>query len=162
MSSKVPTTKQVAWVSLVPHIFVLAIFILLYHLIDVESVVLYAALTFLLLSFALRNFVPKDHREGIRKNNKGKFEEALLDFEKSYLFFKKYEWIDKYRYITLLSSSKISYREMALVNIAFCYSQIGNSSKSKEYYLRTLDEFPESMMAKTALNFIDSFEKSKS
>ena len=58
--------------------------------------------------------------------------------------------------ITLFSASKMSYREMDLNNIAFCYSQIGNGTKSKEYYEKTLSEFPESIMAKTALKLINS------
>lgn len=100
-----------------------------------------------------------EYINGIKKNNAEKFEEAILDFEKSYTFFKKYGWIDKYRFITLLSSSKMSYREMALANIGFCYSQIGNGIKSKEYYERTLAEFPESGLAKSALKMINSMEQ---
>ncbi|CAZ97338.1 Conserved hypothetical protein [Zobellia galactanivorans] len=107
----------------------------------------------------MRNLIPRDHRNGIKKNNSEKFKDAIPDFEKSYAFFKKYEWIDKYRFITLLSSSKMSYREMALANIGFCYSQIGNGIKSKEYYERTLKEFPESGLAKSALNMINAMEK---
>ena len=49
---------------------------------------------------------------------------------------------------------------MALVNIAFAYSQIGNGEKAKEYYLRTLDEFPESGMASSALRMIESAQQS--
>ena len=47
-------------------------------------------------------------------------------------FFKRYNWIDKYRFVVLLSLSRISYTEMALANIAFCHGQLGEGGKSKE------------------------------
>ncbi|PHQ61052.1 MAG: hypothetical protein COC08_06375 [Maribacter sp.] len=53
----------------------------------------------------------------------------------------------------------MSYREMALANIGFCYSQIGDGIKSKEYYERTLKEFPESGLAKSALKMMSAMEK---
>ena len=88
-----------------------------------------------------------------------KFTEAINCFEDSYDFFKRNNWVDKYRYITLLSASKMSYKEMALNNIAFCYGQAGNGEKAKENYLRTLSEFPNCGMAKAALNLIQSAEE---
>lgn len=158
MSSKVPTVRQTNWISIIPHLIIMGAIIFICYLINPEKAFLYGAMTYLLVSFSLRNLIPKDHRNGIKKNNSEKFEEAILDFQKSYTFFKKYEWIDKYRFITLLSSSKMSYREMALANIGFCYSQIGNGVKSKEYYQRTLAEFPESGLAKSALKMMSAME----
>ena len=84
------------------------------------------------------------------------FQDAIHEFQKSYEFFKKYKWIDTYRSIILLSPSRISYTEMALLNIAFCYGQTGEGQKSREYYERILQEFPESEMARSALNMLDS------
>ncbi len=133
--------------------------IFIWHLINPEKAFLFGAMTYLLISFSLRNLIPKDHRSGIKKNNSEKFEEAIPHFEKSYAFFKKYEWIDKYRFITLLSASKMSYREMALANIGFCYSQMGDGTKSKDYYERKLKEFPESGLAKSALKMTSAMEK---
>lgn len=159
MSSKAPTVRQTNWISIIPHVIIMGIIILIWYQINSKNAFLFGAITYLLISFSLRNLIPKDHRNGIKNNNSGKFKEAISDFEKSYSFFKKYEWIDKYRFVTLLSSSKMSYREMALANIGFCYSQIGNGAKSKEYYERTLKEFPENGLAKSALKMINSIEK---
>jgi TolA-binding protein len=58
----------------------------------------------------------------------------------------------------MMSPSAISYREMALVNIAFSVSQLGQGTDAKEYYQRALDEFPNSAMAKAALRLIESVE----
>lgn len=158
MSSKIPTVKQVNWMSIIPHLIIMGIIIFLWYLINPEKAFLFGALTYLLISLTLRNLIPKEHRKGIKKTKAEKFEEAILDFEKSYTFFKKHEWIDKYRFITLFSSSKMSYQEMALANIGFCYSQIGNGRKSKEFYERTLLEFPDSGLAKSALKMLNSME----
>ena len=49
---------------------------------------------------------------------------------------------------------------MALVNIAFCYSQIGDGRKTKDYYLKALDQFPNSEIVKTFLKTIESIENS--
>jgi hypothetical protein len=45
---------------------------------------------------------------------------------------------------------------MALCNIAFCYGQTGNGEKSEYYYNVTLKEFPNSLLAKAALNMINA------
>ena len=58
----------------------------------------------------------------------------------------------------MMSASAVSFREMALLNIAFAHSQIGKGEKAKEYYQRTLSEFPSSSMANAALRMIDSAE----
>ena len=47
---------------------------------------------------------------------------------------------------------------MALLNIAFCYSQKGNGSKAKEYYEKTLQQFPGSEMAKSALRMLNPLQ----
>ncbi|NRD19492.1 hypothetical protein HNV08_05490 [Winogradskyella eckloniae] len=160
MSAKVPTVRQTNWISIIPHFIVMGIIILIWYQFHPENAFLYGALTYLVISIALRNFIARDHRKGIKNNHAEKFKAAISDFEKSYAFFKKNEWIDQYRFVTLLSSSKISYREMALANIGFCYAQIGDGVNSKAYYERTLKEFPESVLAKTALKMMSAMENS--
>ncbi len=156
MSSKTPTIRQISWISIIPQLITMGIIMSLWYLTNPEKAILYGALTYLVISFSLRNLIPKDHRNGIKKVKNGKFKDAIFDFNKSYEFFNKNKWIDKYRFLTLLSSSRMSYKEMALNNIAFCYGQIGNGIKSKEFYERTLKEFPESGLAKAGLNMLNS------
>lgn len=158
MSSKTPTVRQTAWISLIPQLFFMGLVILIWYYFNPEKAILYGALTYLIISFTLRNLIPKDHRNGMKKVKAEKFNEAITDFEKSYDFFKQNNWIDKYRFLTLLSSSRMSYKEMALNNIAFCYGQIGNGKKAIEFYERTLNEYPESGMAKAGLKLLKSME----
>jgi tetratricopeptide (TPR) repeat protein len=87
-----------------------------------------------------------------------KFAAALPLFEKSVGYFSKNNWIDKYHFLTLLSSSKMTYKEMGLCNIAFCYSQTGNGQKAKEYYKQVLKEFPENGLALAGINMLNSTE----
>lgn len=154
MASSIPFVRQVAWLSVVPQLALLGGFILLFDALSLENPALFGALAYLALSFSLRNFLAADHRKGIQLVRQLKFEEAIPLFEKSVAFFSRHDWVDRFRFLTLLSSSKISYQEMGLCNIAFCYSQTGNGEKAREYYERTLQQFPESGLATAGLNMI--------
>ena len=154
--SSVPTIKKVAWISIVPHMAVMGVLILLWFQVDVENPLLFGVGTYLILSISLRTVVSRDHRKGMNLVKQERFNEAVEFFEKSYTFFKNNDWVDKYRYLAVLNSSKISFKEMALNNIAFCYGQLGDGEKAKEYYERTLHEFPDSGIARAGLRLLNS------
>ncbi|MDO4275635.1 MAG: tetratricopeptide repeat protein [Eubacteriales bacterium] len=160
MSSGKPVVRQIAWLSIVPQLFIMGILVLIFHLFvkPFKSALILAMIIYLAVSLILRRCVPHHHRKGILLYQQGNYEKAIEEFRKSYDFFCRHTWIDKYRCITLLSSSRTSYTEMALLNIAFCYTQSNNAKLSKEYYQRVLELFPKSEMAKSALNMISSFE----
>jgi len=121
-----------------------------------------AMITYLAISNILERGIPRNHRKGVLLSKKGDYLHAIEEFQKSYDFFTKHSWIDKYRYITLLSSSRIPYTEMSLVNIAFCYAQTGERDLAKHYYKKALELFPDSEMAKSALNMIATLENGPS
>jgi hypothetical protein len=120
MASNVPTVKQVAWISMIPQLTVMGLLIYVYYIFQFQEPFLYGSLTYVGLSLFLRNFVAKDHRDGMRLVKQQNFMDAIYKFEKSVGFFTKNNWLDKYRFLTLLSSSKMTYKEMGLCNIAFC------------------------------------------
>lgn len=156
MASNVPTIRQIAWISLVPQFLLMGIFVyLLLYLLNFTNALLFGALAYLILSFGLRNFIAQDHRKGISLVKQQKYADAIPCFEKSVEFFSQNNRIDQFRFLTMLSSSKMSYREMGLCNIAFCYSQTGNKPKSIEFYRQTLADYPENGMAKAALKMIE-------
>ena len=157
MASNVPTVRQIAWISLIPQLLLMGLLIYIFHLLEFGDAFLYGAATYLVLSFCLRNFVANDHRQGMKLVKQQKFVEAIPLFEKSVDFFTSNAWVDKYRFLTLLSSSKMTYKEMGLCNIAFCYSQTNNGKKAKEYYELILKEFPENGLATAGLKMITSF-----
>jgi tetratricopeptide (TPR) repeat protein len=158
MSSRTPILKQVAWISLLPQLTFMGLLILGFYLFDSSEPILHGTLTYFAISFGLRTLIPKDHKQGMALVKEQRFSDAIPYFQKSYDFFSKNQLIDKYRYLTLFSSSGISYKEMALCNIAFCYSQIGDGKTAIEYYTRTLKEFPGSGIAQTALRMLHSSE----
>ena len=158
MAANIPTVKQIAWVSLIPQIIIMGLLVFAYQMMGYKEAFYFGAITYLILTFVLRNFVAKDHRIGMRLAKQHKFTEAIPYFEKSIDFFIKNKWVDKYRYITLMSSSKTTYLEMGLCNIAFCYSQTNNGIKAKEYYERTLKDFPENSLAIAGLNMLNSID----
>lgn len=90
-------------------------------------------MSYLLLSFCLRSLLLQEHRAGMKLTKKERFTEAIQHFEKSYEFFTRHTWMDKYRYLALLSSGRLSYREMALINIAFCSGQAGDGIMARGY-----------------------------
>jgi tetratricopeptide (TPR) repeat protein len=161
MRATIPTAGQVAWISIVPQLAILLLMILLWQFISPRMATLLGPITYLTLSVSLRILIPKDHRKGMNDVRMGDHLQALPYFQKSYDFFKKHNWLDHYRYITLFSSSKISYKEMALNNCAFCYTQTGEAEKAKAMYQRVLTEYPESYLASTALAFINTFTEHK-
>ena len=155
-NQNIPVVRQTNWISVIPQLIFMALLILIFHLLKVNDPIIWSFLTYIILSIGSRKIIAKDHNKGIKLTKEQKFNDAIKHFEQSAEFFKKNNWIDKYRFLTLFSASKMSYREMALNNIAFCYSQIGNGVKSKEYYEKTLAEYPNSILAKTGLNMINS------
>lgn len=128
----------------------------LWHLLGSANPLLYGALTYLLLSLLLRRNLSRSHRKGIVQTRLEEYGAAIPHFQASYAFFSRNAWIDRYRFVTLLSASGMSYREMALNNIAFCYGQIGQGQLCREYYEKTLREFPDNSMAKTSLRLLDA------
>lgn len=58
----------------------------------------------------------------------------------------------------MLDSSAVPYREMALCNVAFSYAQVEEKSRAEEYYRKALEEFSQSEMAKSGLEYVESGE----
>lgn len=160
MSNNVPVVRQFAWISILPHVVVICLFLwLFYHLVPTEAYVYYALVSYLVFSFGLRYFLAGDQRKGMTLLRNHYFEAALPYFERSVAFFTKNEWVDKYRYITLLASSRMSYREMGLCNMAYCYSQMDERQKAKALYEQIHTEYPENGIAISALEMIRDLEK---
>ncbi len=158
MASGRPVVRQVAWLSLIPQLIFIAIAALILGIfIKPFTDALQIALIIYMIAFVLlRNLVPRNHRKGMRYFRSGNYAQAIDEYQKSYAFFTKYAWIDKYRFLVLLSSSRISYTEMALLNIAYCHAQLGNGPKAIKCYEAVLREFPDSQMAQSALQMLRS------
>ena len=156
MAGSIPIVRQISLVSLVPQLLLMGLLIYGCYLLKLDDPFMRGTLIYLILSYVLRVAVPKAHRQGVKLVKQRKFVEAIPLFESSIAFFARHPWVDKYRFLTLLSSSKISYREMALCNIAFCYSQLGWGIKAQQCYETILAEYPENGLAQAGLNMLNS------
>ncbi len=161
MASGKPIVRQIAILPLIIQILYIIIFIFLMNLLFPQGRynIEFALLLYILVCLVLRYTLTYSHRKGVRCYKKGVYNLAIPEFLKSYDFFTRHNWLDKYRHLFLMSGSRISYKEMALLNAAFCYSQIGEGDKAKEFYEKALAEYPTSQMAQSALNLINSVSK---
>jgi tetratricopeptide (TPR) repeat protein len=164
MSSNVPTVRQFSWTAIPPQLATITVFSIAAHFIGLDEYLgihgglanlMYGAIGQIILWFIIRNTYAKFHKQGMDLVKQEKYADAIPLFEDSYEMFTKHSWVDKYRHF-LGSSSKMTYKEMDLNNIAFCYGQSGEKEKSIEYYRRTLTEYPDSGIAKAALNMIET------
>jgi hypothetical protein len=109
---------------------------------------------YLVLSVVLRYTVTREHRNGVRLMRAGRFEDAVPAFQRSVAFFERHPRIDRLRAFTALSASSMTYREMAMCNIAFALAQLRRGEAAKNAYERVLAEYPDNGMARAALNII--------
>lgn len=160
MSARMPVVRQTSWPATIPQVAAIVIATSIgWFLTRSSEGVIWGTLVYLVYSFGSRSVLLRAHRRGMHHLRLQQYTEAIRAFESSYSFFSRSPWIDRYRSITMMSPSAISYREMALVNIAFSYSQLGQGISAKESYQRALDEFPNSAWAKAALRLIESVER---
>lgn len=155
MASSHPIVRQVKWLYVIPQFIILILVISVFYFIGAEEPLTFGALTYLIISLSMKIFIPKHQRKGMKFIKRGQYEKALQEFQKSYDFFLKYKWIDKYKYLILLSASRISYLEMSMLNMAYCHAHLGDGSESKELYQKVLELFPDSKMAQSALKIFD-------
>ena len=155
---RLPTIRQIDWVSVILQIVPFGLIAMPFYSANLPSWWLRSAAVYLLLTLVLHASIPRYHRKGIAFINQGNYVEAIDWFEQSYAFFQKNIWIDRYRYLVLLSISAISYREMALCNIAFLWGQLGDGVQSMHYYQQALIEFPNSVIANSGLRLLKSME----
>jgi len=154
MKQEIPVTKSINYLALV----VQSIFLILLYFIFIQSgsdePLLWSAMIYLVLAYGLRYFVPVDHRKGIRELKQGHYEAALDSFTKSFEFFSKHKWVDRFRALTIFSASKQSYREMAMINRAFTLVCLERKDEAKEYYENCLKEYPDNLIAEDALKMM--------
>lgn len=163
MTGRTATVRESNWLTMLPHLLVLG---------GLCAVATFAtgsgrrgpmigAACYLAWSIGGRYIIPRDHRRGVQFTRARRWSDAQAAFEASYSFFSRNEWIDRFRAIVLLSGSRASYREMALLNIATCQLQQKQVEEAKATYRRILDEFPDSPVAAASLETIETVEAAK-
>lgn len=153
---RTPVVRQVSWTATIPQVVSLVIAITVASYVLGSEGVWVGALVYLTYSIGARMIIPRHHRAGVRLIRQQKFSEATACFRQSLSFFDRHAWVDDYRSVVLMSASAVSYREMALANIGFCYAQLGDGRSSRESYEECLRRFPNSGLAATALRMMDA------
>lgn len=111
---------------------------------------------YLIYWWAAQRLISRDHLAGLNLVGKDDYHSAIDKFQRSYEFFGRHRWLDSLRSIILLSSSTMSYREMALCWIAYCHSMLNDPQRALEYYQQASREFPKSAFVQHALHTIAS------
>jgi tetratricopeptide (TPR) repeat protein len=161
-TAPLPIVRPIYWPAVIPQCVALsgAIAIGWFWMRSSEGV-FWGAAAYLLYSFGSRSLIPRAHRRGSRLMQGQQYEAAIKAFENSYAFFSRHSWLDRFRSITMMSPGAMCFREMALINIAAAYAQLGDGAMAKHYYQRAATEFPGSVMARGALVLIESVERSQ-
>ena len=159
---KQPISTYSSWARSIPQVIVVAVLTVFALYIFPQNKSTFALISslsiFFVYTFIARYFISSEQRHGMSALAKGDFDTALNEFEKSFDFFSRNQWIDKYRSIILMTSSAWSYREMALMNIAATYSRKKDTKMYRESNKRLLKEYPNNQRAKDALAFLDALK----
>lgn len=99
-----------------------------------RKAILAGCLSYIILAWSLRFAFQKHHMDGMKLMRAKNYHEAAAAFQQSQDFFEKHPAIDKYRFITMFSSSAIPYRQMALNNLGICYLYLGEDAKALDVF----------------------------
>lgn len=105
---------------------------------------------------AMQQYLMRYARAAMRLMRAGKFEEALIPLQQGLEFYNEHPQLDRLRHVMLVTASLYSLRETVLMNIAYCYGQIGDKEKMVKHYERLAREYPENTAAQNTLRFIDT------
>lgn len=144
--------------SFIPHILFVLAFACIAHILHLQSPLLVGTFTgslaYIAAASLLKRIIPTHHRRALKYLKKLDFQKAAENFEQSYLFFKKHPYLDKFRVFTILSASKLSYHDLALLNMAYCHFQLGQKKKSRICYQKILQKNPKNKFAQAGLEKI--------
>ena len=153
---KTPIIRPISWLNASITIGVLCSFVILGTAAGGTSGALLGTFVYLILAQIARRLLTKHHRRAIRYCKRQEFEKAIPEFENSLQFFSDHQWVDRYRALTIFSAAEMSYREMGLVSLGFCYAQVGDGESSRRFYEQCLREYPENGIAMSAVRLLDA------
>jgi tetratricopeptide (TPR) repeat protein len=155
-----PLVRPVSWSVTAIHLVLMAALIAVaWTFLQPAAALCVGSGMYLAYSLGSRSLLTRAHRKGVRLSRTGRYSEAIHAYEESFRFFSRHPWLDRFRAIAMLSPAALSYREMALCNMAFCHAQLGQGAKAKDLYRAVLAEFPGNALAATSLLMIESGEQ---
>lgn len=103
---------------------------------------LVGAFPYALGTMAVRPLLTWHHRAGVRALRRGRFADAVADFEASLDFFTRHPLLDRYRFVLLLSAGAAGYRELAMCNLAYAHARAGDREAALAWCDRALADYP--------------------
>ncbi|MBR9923032.1 MAG: hypothetical protein GYB31_19570 [Bacteroidetes bacterium] len=157
MAESTPRIRTISWPAVIMQVLLLALLIKILSWLGLANPFpfVFGPLFFLMFSYGMRYWLAGNHMQGMRAVRNQNFHAALEHFEASVKFFDKNPKADKYRALTMLSASRFCYREMGLINMAYCYGQMGRGEDMVKLYQEVAREYPENEIARTALKMIE-------
>jgi hypothetical protein len=157
-----PVVRQIYWRALIPQLGAIAAIAIALWLANraqpFSTIIFVSSLVYLLFCRTMRFCFARQHRLGIKAYRARQFERAIGHYELSYAGFCRHPFVDRYRSLLLGSASALSYRVIALCNIAFCYAQLDDGAKAVTYYETALREDPECTLAQVSLRMLQSMK----
>src|SRR5688572_13025657 len=108
--SRVPVIRELSWPAVIPQMIALGCAVAIgWFFVSTPNGIALGAAAYLAYSFGSRRLLLRDHRRGMRLVRNHNFEAAIPAFEKSYEFFRRYAWADRFRSVVMMSPSASSY-----------------------------------------------------
>ena len=147
-------------IALLPRLIFIALLCRLFYRVDERIFFVYAFFIYLLVAYSLKFLlIPGSTFTGVRLMREDRYEEAIPYIDEDVAYFTKRSWIDRYRFLLMISSSPRTYRELCLCNKAWCLLQTGKVKESKALYESVLSEYPGNIVAQTQLNTINMVQQ---
>jgi len=165
MNYDLPSVKKIAWPVVVLHLLFQVVLIFSFWSLCFPGNLILAAIcgagAYLGYSRLSKIIVLRRLRQAMRFFRAGMYREAVEQSQSMYEFLNRHSWIDRYRYVLLLSETAIPYRTIALCNIAYGYWMLNDNPKSLEYYRKTVESYPSFEAFKEALKTVEAAHHSK-
>lgn len=154
MGTKVPVVGNTRWLMVLPPLAVLGALIALSGLAFgwVWWSMLIAFGVWLAYTFTARWVWVRHHRAGLRALQAGRWEEAIECYRRGEALFREKPWIDRWRPLTLMTASAMSFTEVAVNNIGVAQLQAEDALAAEATFERGLAEFPDSIVMQNALH----------
>ena len=160
MPQPMPVVRSLAWSQLIPQVAAIGVLAVIGHILfphaRVSSVVFAAAAAYLVLCRLSRAAFLRDHYSGIAAYRTGRFADAIKHFEASRAFFLRHPRLDSLRSLLFGVAGPNPFRIVALCNMAYCHSQLGEGDRAISLYERALSESPDCALARASLNMLGS------
>ena len=147
-------------IALLPRLIFIALLCLLFYRVDERIFFVYAFFIYLLVSYSLKFLlIPGSTFTGVKLMREDRYEEAIPYIDQDIAYFTQRSWIDRYRFLLMISSSPRTHMELCLCNKAWCLLQTGKVNESKALYESVLSEYPGNIIAITQLNTINMVQR---